>query len=474
LIFWLSRLVGISAFPPFIDEAVHVQFAEATATISPLYYANQGRLFALWWYVLFQPYQTPDSAIWLVRVTTLLAVLPGFAAFITLGRLMAGRLGLLLAGLAYLFSTYHTFFDRLGLADPMGGAAVSVALYFGYRLSQRANIGTAVVTALALFAAVGLKASILPFVGIPIAAGLALRAPGQTWRASLRWTIAAVSVLAVLLGIFWIGLCFFGYNPFSLVGQVNQGFSLAGRLEANVGHTIALAAQYLGPAAFALSLVAVIVLVISRRFYLVLCLFGPLIGFWLNATQYSRFYSASILILILCGVAALAEISIRWQKHRQARWIPSVAVGVVLAYGLMHWLPFVGTTTTRPADLALAEVDKREYIFSDGSGFGLSEIRAVLREQGNVQEVIGILSNCGNLQYLLHGEISVICPPLSPSGSTIEAISRQIESSRRAGVYVVLEQLPYAPQSVPGNLITVIERPGNGPKLSILAQEPER
>jgi hypothetical protein len=126
----------------------------------------------------------------------------------------------------------------------------------------------------------------------------------------------------------------------------------------------------------------------------------------------------------------------------------------------------------RPADLALADVDKREYIFSDGSGFGLSEIRAALRDRVDVREVIGVLSNCGNLQYLLYREFNVICPPLSPSGSTIEAVSKQIENNRREGAYVVLEQLPYAPQSVQGKLVRVIERPGNGPKLSIFDLTP--
>jgi hypothetical protein len=471
LIFWLSRLIGIGGFPPFIDEAAHVQFAEATSSISPLYYANQGRLFALWWYALFQPHHTPAAAIWLVRVTTLLAVLPGFAAFVALGRMLTGRWGLVLAGLAYLFSTYHTFFDRLGLADPMGGAAVSVALYFGYRLSRRANMWDALFTALALFVALGLKTSTLPYVGIPLAAGLTLHVPGRKLQANVRWTLIALGVLAVLIGLFWLGLRLFGYNLFALVGQVNQGFgtSFAIPVAVNIENSVVLAGHYLGAAAFGLALLDMIILLGTRHLYLQLCLIGPLIGLWLNGTQYSRFYLASVLILVLGAAMALAEIA-----RRGRGWIPIAAVGAALAYGLVHWLPFAWTMATQPVDLALAKVDRREYIISDGSGFGLSEIRAALRNQGtgSVQEVIGVLSNCGNLQYLLYGEFHVTCPLLSPSGSTVDAVSQQIESSRHAGVYVVLEQLPYAPQDVLGRLVTVIERPGNGPHLSIIELTP--
>src|SRR5690606_30490540 len=107
----------IDSFPPFIDEAFHVGVAEyISETGGILAYAGEGRIFSIWWYLIFQPASAGD-AIWLVRVATLLAVLPGIAALIATGRLAAGIWGGVLTGLVYLFSTYHMFFDRLALSD---------------------------------------------------------------------------------------------------------------------------------------------------------------------------------------------------------------------------------------------------------------------------------------------------------------------------------------------------------------------
>src|SRR5579863_7139295 len=71
LVFLVSRLLGINVFPPFIDEAVHIRYAQAGFQFSPLIYASEGRLFALWWYRLFQ--QQLMASIWLLRASTLLA-----------------------------------------------------------------------------------------------------------------------------------------------------------------------------------------------------------------------------------------------------------------------------------------------------------------------------------------------------------------------------------------------------------------
>jgi hypothetical protein len=116
LLFWLTRLIAIEQFPLFLDETTHIDLGERTLTTSPFYDADLGRVFAGWLQYAVQSYA--NEPVWVARVATVLAVLPGVAAVLAIGHLAAGLWGLGLAGLFYLFSAYHLFFERLALADP--------------------------------------------------------------------------------------------------------------------------------------------------------------------------------------------------------------------------------------------------------------------------------------------------------------------------------------------------------------------
>ncbi|MBZ0287020.1 MAG: glycosyltransferase family 39 protein, partial [Anaerolineae bacterium] len=161
--FWLTNLIAIDRFPPFIDEMIHVHGSEQVFTQSPLANANLGRQFTIWWMAVFQAYQ--GSPFWISRVVTVLAGILGMAAAIGIGRTLGGLWGAILTALLFQFSAYHYFFGRLALADPIGAAAVVLAIYFGLRLSRRWHWIDAVLTGACLFLAVGAKVSTLPYLG---------------------------------------------------------------------------------------------------------------------------------------------------------------------------------------------------------------------------------------------------------------------------------------------------------------------
>src|SRR5690242_2029182 len=156
LVIWLTRLMGIALFPPFIDEMVHVHGSEQGYSISPLMNANLGRQGTIWWMMMFQAHL--GSPIWISRVVTVLALMPGIAALMATGRLFAGYWGAALAGLLFLFSNYHMFFGRLALADPIAGSAGLVAIYFAARLKWRRSLLDALMVGILL--AVGMVAKI--------------------------------------------------------------------------------------------------------------------------------------------------------------------------------------------------------------------------------------------------------------------------------------------------------------------------
>ena len=453
LTFFLTRLIAIDRFPPFIDEMQHVHEAELSAQSSPFAFTGEGRIFTLWWYMLYQPYRA--APIWLPRVATLLAVLPGVAAVIAIGQLAAGRWGATLTGLAYLFSTSNFFFERLALADPISGSAVLVALWLAYRLSHRVRTLDAVLTGIALFIAVGAKATALPYLGIPLAAALTLRPQGRSWRENARWGVIALGTGIGLVVLFALGLRLRHYTPFGFIELYNAQATtpILTRTLQNIADFAAWFSSYTGIVIFVLLLVALAGLIVHRQYFFVLCLFGPALVFWINERQYTRYFVALTAIFLLGGAVFLAQVI-----RRRPRTVQITALVAVLAWGVLQWLPFAYTGYTAPNSLALPPRDYLEYIASDASGFGLPEVRDSLRTHQPTQ-VIGIFSNCQTLRYLALNEFTVTCPTLNPNGQEIDSLSTLLANSRQQGVYVVFEPLPYAPGSIPGTLLATFPRP---------------
>jgi hypothetical protein len=455
-LFWLTRLPTINEFPPFLDESIHVYFGEASFQTSPLAFAHEGRLFTVWWYMLFQPHQA--ATLWVVRVATLLVALVSVAAIIGVGRLAAGFWGGLTAGLVYLFSTYHLFFERLALADSVSGAAISVGLYFAYRLSRRVHFIDALLTGAAIFVAIGFKISALPYLGIPIAAALTLRPNSRTWRKQLQWLAVALGTGVGFTGIYAVGLRVLDYDLFYLIGfhNVGVGNSILNRIIDNVSNTIAALSTYTWAGVFILLSASVIILARRRRFYLPLCLIAPMLVLLVSERQSIRFYIAPMTILLLCGAVVFADEIIK----RRGRY----ALLLIFVWGALQWLPF--TTTSDLSELNLSPADYTEYIKSDASGFGLAEVYAYLRDRQPVQ-VIGLLPNCQSLRYMALGVFTVTCPRVNPNGSDIETLAVLMTENRHKGIYVVLEDSPYVPARAPGQLLKTITRPQNGPSLTI-------
>lgn len=464
LLFWWTRLNGLRSFPFFIDEGLHVFFSERTLETNPVVYANKYYLFSIWWWSLFGvPYAAP---IWLSRAVTLLACLPGVAAAVGLGRQAAGGWGALFAGLAYLFSSYHIFFERLALADPMSASAAIVAVYFGYRLSRRIRLGDAVLTGLAVFLAVGAKLSALPYLGLPVAAWVAFRAFDRHNRAAgLRWLAAALATEGVLMAVFVGVLVFVGDNPFANasdhVGLETGPLGMLARVPENASGMVANLVTFVGPLGMVVLGFSLLALLVRRRWYLLLVLIPPALVFLLSDMQSSRYYAAPMTLLIACAAVGLADLSTL--AGRASRWAVLVALVV---WGVTTGLPFLWTMNNAPLDLALPASDYHEYVVSDATGFGLADVAAVL-DATQADHVIGLLANCQGLRYELHGRATVDCPTINPNGESIPALAALLEGNRNANTLAVLEALPYLPGTAPGQVVGEIRHPSGRPLLTV-------
>lgn len=470
--FWLSRLIAIDQFPLFLDETIHINLSESGYSTSPLIYAELGRVFTGWWHMLFHTHAAASA--WIARTATLLAVLPGLAAIIAIAYKSAGIWGAIFSALLYGFSSYHMFYERLALADPLASALVMAALFFVFRLRRRVYYVDALMTGILLFAAFGTKTSAIPYYGVPIAAALALRPSGRRWISQLKWASLALGVIFLLTAIFVLGLRVLGYdflsNSFSYAATnraqataetIADIFSLT-RISQNAADTLTALTGYTGIVVMLLCALAVIVLLIQRRYYLPLCLIGPAAAMWISRPQEIRYWIVFMALLLLCGAVVLAE------KGRRLRWF---GLGLILLWGIGQWLPFTLTAARSPVLLPLPETDYKQYVISDASGFGLSEVNDHLAAQ-KVELVIGALANCQGLRYISADKEKIICPRLNPNGSDIPVIAALMNENRFLGAFVVLEDSPYTPKTAPGTLLKVIQRPGELASLSIYSLTP--
>ena len=449
LVFLAVRLSALTAFPPFIDEAFHINFGRVVMQTGPFAHSQEGRQFVVWLYVLFGA--PANAPLWTARAANLIVLLPGFAAALGAARLLSNRCGALFAGLLILFSPYHHFFERLALADPVSASAVMLAVYFAARLRRRAGALDAALCGVALFAACGAKISALPYFVIPVLACLTLRRT----RFGLRWAVQALVVDLTLTGAY-LGLLFWrGYNPFFYLETARKA-PLGEMILANDTHSAQTLLAYDTLALAGVLLLGGVWLVFRRRFFLPLALILPLGVLWLSPRQDSRHLIAPMTLLLLCGAVALGGFVAAQPRLR----LPTA--GMLVIGGLLLWTPFAAALVSTPYSLALPADDRAEYVTSEGSGFGLAEVIAALQAQRPAR-VIGILANCLSLRDL--APFPVECPRLNPNGEDVAVLSDLLAASRANGTYAVLEAVQYAPTSAPGSLIKAIDV--GRPRLSI-------
>ncbi|MAU08832.1 MAG: hypothetical protein CL607_03350 [Anaerolineaceae bacterium] len=466
LLFFLTRVWALTAFPMFIDEGQHVFHGQEIAASGPLANAVEGRQFTYWYFLAFQP--GDNSSLFVIRAATILVVTVGFSALLASGRILAGVPGMVFIGIAYTLSTYHFFYDRLALADTLAGSVMLVAVYFSLRLGKRYSLWDAVFVGISLFTMVMFKLTTLAFFGIPVAAVLFIRNAGITWKQRITWAGTALLVAGGLFGSYILLAAWRGYNPFGLLLTHNTAETshLLTRWLANVGDFAGWISSYLSAPVFLLLMAACVVLLVRRDFFLLAVAFAPLAVQLINPRQTPRYWVGAVAILLLILSVVIGRLWPRMQ--RAVQW---AIVGAVGAYTVIIWLPFVIPAYTHPADIPLPTHDQRQYIESDGSGFGVREMADIVRQEEPTQ-VIGLIAHCWALLYM-SSDLPVLCPPINPDGSEVEALTQLLAESRQEGVYVITENSPYVPAGIPGEIITTLKRPGDLSTLTLYDLSPE-
>ncbi len=448
------RLAGLMRFPPFIDEAVHVDWANDIYDLHPLTGASNGKLFGLWWAAPLGLFG--DGALFLIRAGGILFGMLGATLLYRLAWATGGILAGVLALGLYAVTPYSLFYDRLALMDNSVLPWALLATWAAWRMMRRGSRSAAMLCGVAISGSILAKATGITLAALPlVAVGLAAPQLSRGRRvASLLWSYG---VLAIIWGPLYLLLHARGYNYLSTATTVvgsGDVTSLPERLLANSVSMWQIDQTYFSLPFLLLGLGLAGLLIWQRPrtgwFWLatVLVPLGGLLAF--SAKLSARYFYFHVPLLI--GLVAVALAVLIEYLHRRGR--PRLGQAVLLlpaAWVALVSFPFYVQLTRDPAGLALPPLDRLEYISADSAGFALPETAAFLRTEvadpTDPPVVYGLLANCGGLKLQLPTgtALELNCPLLAPDGSTQRAIDAEVNARLEQGrpVWIVYEALTY-------------------------------
>lgn len=191
LILWGTRLLALEALPLHNDEGLHLTRAVEVWNGHPFWAISDGKIINHWLIAALYPQNAPVFA---GRIATLFVSMIGLAAGCALAKRLSGAAGALLAGGLWIMSPYLFFYERLAFSDAEAGALVVVAVWLALRASRSGRRRDAILTGLALGAAMLMKFTAAPFA---LTAALALLVD-KTHPPSRRVRLLALVVLVVV------------------------------------------------------------------------------------------------------------------------------------------------------------------------------------------------------------------------------------------------------------------------------------
>jgi hypothetical protein len=389
LAFLLSRLTFLTVLPAFVDESVHVHWAQSLWDRDFAAEFSVGRWLPVRIMALFVA--LPLDPLFAARLGSVAMGLAVLSGCMLINRELFSWSEGLLAGIVYTVLPYTLLYDRLALADIYLTAFGTWLLFFSILAARRRGLAPTLGMSLCMYAAILSKPTGGLFVVIPPLATVLL-ATGTDRAACLRqmWPtlVGGVTLLAFLIwagygtGLLTSQTAFEGRHH--LMGVVLPNLEVARQWFATLLTTpVAIMAATAGAAAL-LGLVAgaraeallALVLVVSVLPYTLV-----------SRTWYPSYLLFAVVpISLLLGRAIMATATAA--SRVVARLSPRLALPtrrVVCVIGTSGLLAataaFDMTLLTRPQDAPLPHADRIRYVSGGLSGYGLPELAAFLRTE---------------------------------------------------------------------------------------------
>ena len=385
VLYFVTRIGSLDVLPIFLDEAVHLQWAERLFTegriLRPV---GSGRLLAVAAYGMALPF---EDRLWAARLIASGAGAVTLVFTMLLSNRLFGRRACLVAGALYLLSPFALVYDRLALSDGFLSASIAGIMFATWGLVQTPRgRWVLVVMAGSIVLAIVSKVSALVFLlTVPLGV-FALAKERKPARRSAALALSAGLLCASPM------LWFFASNRGEISAQHLVDPSLDGSiLLSTLLDMRGWVLSYFTVPALLLAAASLILLRDGRALWLGGSVALPFLLFALFSQPWSARYVLPtlppFLILISGGIDALA-----------ARVKPSR--GALVALGLTGLASLSGISFDRhllqePAHAPFPSDDRRQLVTGWPSGYGVLELAARLRREAREGAVTAYVDTGG-------------------------------------------------------------------------------
>ncbi|MFC1627029.1 ArnT family glycosyltransferase [Patescibacteria group bacterium] len=381
--FLATRLINLSIFPIFADEAIYIRWAQLIWQGKYFIPLSDGKTPLFMWLLspILQIIKDPLIAGRLLSVFSGLATLIGIY-FLT-KKLFTKRIALI-ASVLTVFNPFLLFYDRLSLTDSLLTALIVWIVYFVLLLLEKPKIKTAFLLGL-LFAAVLLTK---PSAALYLACtpSLLFLYPSKKWLNKIK-SVLFPSLLASIIGFGIYSLQRFS-NAFHLINLRSQDYLRPlSEITSNwleffpdtLKVILSWQINYLSWPAIALLLISSVLVLktkLKKTYPLFILIIAPIIiQASIGKIIYPRYLLPTIpfiLIILSFGLEKLKK--------------PLSLLFLVLIS--FYWLKFDYLLLTNPQNTPLDFWEKNQYFYQWSSGYGLKEITQYLASIPQDQSVL--------------------------------------------------------------------------------------
>lgn len=384
-----TRVLSLGALPIFLDEAVHLQWAERLYNEGRLLRpAGSGRLLAVAVYGLALPF---EDRLFAARLLASLAGASTLLAAMVLARRLFGGVASVVAGVLYIFSPFALVYDRLALSDGFLSAAIASLMLAAAAIAVRPDaIAPRAAAAVLIVLAVLAKVSALFFLAtLPLGVWALAHDRFRALR-SAAFSIAAGLLLASPM------LWFFARNSGEIASQHIVDPAASGSIfAATLLDMREWALSYFTAPVLLAAAASIALLRDGRSLWLAGSVVLPFALFALFSQPWSARYVLPtlppLLILIAGGVQSLVS---------RLRPAPRTATALALALlALFPSLSFDRYLLVDPWRAPFPADDRRQFVTGWPSGYGVREVAARLEQEARSVDLTAFVDTGGTRTF---------------------------------------------------------------------------
>lgn len=443
-IFAALRLYNLTLIPVFVDEAIYVRWAqvmraEPTLRFLPL---SDGKQPLFMWLVMpfLKIFADPLVA------GRLVSVFSGFAALVGVGlltwELFRSRKAALIASLLYAVLPFTVFFDRMALVDSLLTSLGIWVLYLGILLVRHARIDLAMITGMALGAALITKSPAIFYAALLPSTAILL-----PWKIKINKKL--LLQLIKLAGL-WLIVYFFAaviYNAlrlgpnFRMIAIRNQDYVFtltevfSHPLDPFGAHLEEIVQWFTNLLTWPVVVAAIFGVLIGAKKHwreILLLLSWTVVPLLVQA-EFAKVFTPRYILYTIPPLIVLAAVlaATFWQKFLKIRLLPKAALAAAFTLALIPALFYDYLLLARPEAAPLPRRMRYGYLEEWTAGTGIKEAAEYLK--GRVAETNVLIGTEGyfgtphdGLKIYLEGVPNIT---IIGVGIIIDKIPQELENS---------------------------------------------